>query len=151
MSKVFTVSILGCGSRGHYTYGKAMINMPDKFKIVSVCDIDQAKIDLAIKDFGIAEENCFMDSDEFLKEKRSDALVIATQDRDHVKMCVRALELGYDVLLEKPISPVESELYELLEANEKYQRKVIVCHVLRYAPAFLKIKELLSALLYPAF
>ena len=145
MSKVFTVSILGCGSRGHYTYGKAMINMPDKFKIVSVCDIDQAKIDLAIKDFGIAEENCFLDADEFLKEKRSDALVIATQDRDHVKMCVRALELGYDILLEKPISPVESELYELLEANEKYQRKVIVCHVLRYAPAFLKIKELLDS------
>lgn len=144
MSKVFTVSILGCGSRGHYTYGKSMFNMPDKFKIVSICDIDQAKIDLAIQDFGVAKENCFLDADEFLKEKRSDALVIATQDRDHVKMCIRALELGYDILLEKPISPIESELYELLKANEKYKRKVIVCHVLRYAPAFLKIKELLD-------
>ena len=145
MGKIFTVSILGCGSRGHYTYGKCMFDFKDKFQIVSVCDIDQEKIDLAQKAWGISAENCFLDAEEFLKEKRSDALVIATQDRDHVKMCIKALELGYDILLEKPISPIEDELYELLEANKKYNRKVIVCHVLRYAPAFLKIKELLDS------
>ena len=145
MGKVFTVSILGCGSRGHYTYGNAMYGQADKFKIVSVCDINPKQIRLAQDAWGIPNEACFLDADEFLKEKRSDALVIATQDRDHVKMCVKALELGYDILLEKPISPVEDELYELLEANKKYNRKVIVCHVLRYAPAFLKLKELLDS------
>ena len=146
MDKVFTVSILGCGSRGHYTYGKCMSeHFGDKFKIVSVCDVDPAKIDLAQKAWGISADNLFLDADEFLKEKRSDALVIATQDRDHVSMCVKALELGYDILLEKPISPVEDELYELLDAYNKYGKKVIVCHVLRYAPAFLKIKELLDS------
>ena len=37
MSKIFAVSILGCGSRGHYTYGKCIMgNFGDKFKIVSV-------------------------------------------------------------------------------------------------------------------
>ena len=146
MKKIFTVSILGCGSRGRYTYGKCMAeHFKDEFQIVTVCDINPKKIALAQKDFGIADENCFLDTDEFLKEKRSDVLVIATQDRDHVKMCVKALELGYDILLEKPISPDEDELYELLEANKKYNRKVVVCHVLRYAPAFLKIKSLLDS------
>jgi predicted dehydrogenase len=146
MNKVFTVSILGCGSRGHYTYGKCMVdNFPDKFKIVSVCDNEQTKIDMAKSAWGIADENCFLDWEEFFAEKRSDALVIATQDRDHVKMCIKALELGYDILLEKPISPVEEELYKLLEAYNKYNKKVVVCHVLRYAPAFLKIKEMLDS------
>mgnify|MGYP003295389648 CR=1 FL=1 len=83
--------------------------------------------------------------EEFLKEKRSDALVIATQDRDHVDMCIRALELGYDVLLEKPITPIKEDLYRLLDAQKKYGGKVVVCHVLRYAPAFVKIKELLDS------
>lgn len=146
MSKIFTVSILGCGSRGHYTYGKCMSEkFGDKFSILSVCDNDPEKLRLAQEDWGISEKNCFLDSDEFLKEKRSDALVIATQDRDHVKMCIRALELGYDILLEKPISPIEDELYELLEAYKKHKQKVIVCHVLRYAPAFLKLKEVLDS------
>ena len=145
MGKVFTVSILGCGSRGHYTYGKCMFNMQDKFQIVSMCDSNPKQIELAKSAWGLTDEQCFLSDEEFLKEKRSDALVIATQDRDHVRMCIRALELGYDILLEKPISPVEDELYELLAANEKYRKKVIVCHVLRYAPAFLKIKELLDS------
>ena len=48
MKKTFTVSILGCGSRGHYTYGKCMSDyFSDKFKIVSVCDTDPEKIALA--------------------------------------------------------------------------------------------------------
>ena len=145
MSKIFTVSIIGCGSRGHYTYGTCMANFADKFRIVSVCDIDPEKIALAQKDWGIADEDCFLAEEEFFKEKRSDVLVIATQDRDHVRMCIKALELGYDILLEKPISPVEDELYDLLDAYKKYDKKVIVCHVLRYAPAFLKIKELLDS------
>ena len=120
-------------------------NTSDCFKIVSLCDNDEEKLKLAQEELGVSEKDSFLDANEFFKEKRSDALVIATQDRDHVSMCIKALELGYDVLLEKPISPVEEELYALLEANKKYNRKIVVCHVLRYAPAFLKIKELLDS------
>ncbi len=145
MSKIFTVSIIGCGSRGHDAYGKCIYEMKDKFRIVSVCDVNPIKLGFVKKEWGIAEENLFLDENEFFKKKRSDALVIATQDKDHVRMCIKALELGYDILLEKPISPSEEELYALLEANKKYQRKVIVCHVLRYAPAYLKVKEILDS------
>ena len=145
MTKTFTVSILGCGSRGQDAYAKSMLELTDKFKIVSLCDNNQTRLNLAKQKCGVKDENCFLSVDEFFKEKRSDALVIATQDRDHVSMCIKALELGYDVLLEKPISPLEEELYALKEANEKYKRKVIVCHVLRYAPAFLKLKEIIDS------
>lgn len=144
MSKIFTVSILGCGSRGQEAYGKNFFQLPDKFKISCLCDINPVQIELAKKAWGIPDENCFLSSDEFFKEKRSDALVISTQDRDHVDMCIRALELGYDVLLEKPITPIEEDLYRLLDAQKKYGGKVVVCHVLRYAPAFVKVKELLD-------
>ena len=67
MGKIFTVSILGCGSRGHYTYGKCMYEFKDKFKIACVCDNDPEKIRLAQDAWGIAEKDCFLDSDEFLK------------------------------------------------------------------------------------
>ena len=145
MSKIFTVSILGCGSRGQEAYGKNFYLLPDKFKIEALCDINPKQIEIAKKAWGIADDKCFSSSDEFLKEKRSDALVIATQDRDHVDMCIKALELGYDVLLEKPITPVKEDLYRLLDAQKKYGGKVVVCHVLRYAPAFVKIKEILNS------
>ena len=76
MSKVFTVSIIGCGSRGHFTYGKCMtVNHKGKFDIVSVCDSDEGKLRWAREDWNIPEESCFLDENEFFKEKRSDALV----------------------------------------------------------------------------
>ena len=59
MNKVFTVSILGCGSRGHYTYGKCMYAEKDKFKIVSMCDCDPRQIDLAKNAWGLTDEQCF--------------------------------------------------------------------------------------------
>ncbi len=145
MNKIFTVSILGCGSRGREAYGNNFYLLPDKFKIACLCDINPKQIEIAKSAWGVADENCFLSPEEFLKEKRSDALVIATQDRDHVDMCIRALELGYDVLLEKPITPIKEDLYRLLDAQKKYGGKVVVCHVLRYAPAFVKIKELLDS------
>lgn len=145
MKKIFSVAIIGCGSRGANAYGKHMFAEKDKFRVVALCDIAEAALKTAAAEFGIASENCFSSGEAFFAEKRADVLVIATQDRDHVRMCVKAMELGYDVLLEKPISPEKEELYSLLEAQKKYNKKVVVCHVLRYAPAFVKIKEILSS------
>lgn len=146
MSKQLTVSILGCGSRGAYAYGGPMNRDADKrYKIVSICDIIPSRFERFAKSWGVAPENCFTDENEFLKEKRSDILVIATQDRDHVRQAIKALDLGYDILLEKPISPDKQELLDLLEAQKRTGKTVMVCHVLRYAPAFTKLKELLDS------
>ena len=69
MSKIFTVSIIGCGSRGHDAYGKCICEMKDKFRIVSVCDINPIKLGFVKKEWGIAEENLFLDENEFFKKK----------------------------------------------------------------------------------
>ena len=145
MDKKFTVSIIGCGSRGAFAYGRTMQKMPNKWEIVALCDTDSEKLDIWSKNFGVKRENCFLDEYEFFEKKRSDVLVLATQDRDHVRMCIRALELGYSVLLEKPISPVKEELDALLDAHKKYGGEVVVCHVLRYAPMFVRVKKILDS------
>lgn len=145
MKKVFSVAIIGCGSRGQGAYGKYMYARKDEFEIVALCDINPRILEISKERFNVKDENVFLNSEEFFAKKRADVIVIATQDRDHVDMCIKALKLGYDVLLEKPISPVESELHELLTAQKKYGGKVVVCHVLRYAPAFVKVKEIIES------
>lgn len=143
MKKVYTVAIIGCGSRGREAYGKFFHKYPE-WNIVSLCDISQGQLDRAASAFSVAKENCFLTEDEFFQEKRADVLVIATQDGDHVRMCIKALKLGYDVLLEKPISDKKEELEELLKIYKESGRKVAVCHVLRYAPAYAKIDEIIK-------
>ena len=124
MNKVFSVAIIGCGSRGANVYGKYMFEYKDMFNIVSLCDISERRLEIASERFSVPKENCFTDSEVFFEKKRADVLVVATQDRDHVSMCVKALKLGYHLLLEKPISPIESELHQLLEVHK--DRKSVV-------------------------
>jgi hypothetical protein len=57
---------------------------------------------------------------------------------------MKALQMGYDVLLEKPIAPTEKECRDILALSKKTGRIVAVCHVLRYAPYFVKMKELIA-------
>lgn len=141
---VYSVAIIGCGSRGHDAYGVPIHKKKEQFKIVSVCDINEIMLSHAKKDFEVADENAFLSDHQFFERKRADILVLATPDREHVWMAKRALELGYHILLEKPITESEEELKALLEAQKKYDRRVIVCHVLRYAPAFMMVKDLLD-------
>lgn len=143
--KKYEVAIIGCGSRGRDAYGRIMHTEQEKWRIAALCDIDSEQLQRTATDFGVKQEDCFISEEEFFLKKRADVLVIATQDRDHVRMCCAALKLGYDVLLEKPISPVKEELSALLRAQKEYGGKVVVCHVLRYAPAFLKIKQFLDS------
>ena len=143
MEKVFTVSCIGLGHRG-IGYLQEMFNRPDCYKVVSVCDIDKERVAIAKRDFKLDDDLCFDNEEDFFKEKRSDVLIVATQDRDHVGHCIKGLKLGYDILCEKPISGLESEVRELVDAQRKYGHKIFVCHVLRYAPPFKKVKELID-------
>jgi len=142
-NKIFTVAVIGCGSRGLDSYSMCM-QKHGGFKLVAACDIRQVKLDLATNTYGVPKENCFLDEEEFFKEKRADVCVVATQDRQHVNHAIKALKCGYDVLVEKPISPSKEECEKLLEAQKKYNKVVIVCHVLRYAQTYLNVYKMIE-------
>lgn len=143
--KGFTVAILGCGSRGAETYGRIMQSQSEKYKIVALCEKNEERLNKYSDIFEVEKQNCFTLEEDFFSKKRADLIVIATQDADHVRHCISALQLGYDVLLEKPITSSREECEKLLLAQETFGGKVLVCHVLRYAPAFIKVKELITA------
>ena len=144
MDKIFNVAILGVGARGGAVYGRLIKQFPDKFKIVALCDIRTERLEAFGEEFGVPTANRFTDEKVFFQKKRADLLVIATQDEDHVRNCLQAFEVGYDILMEKPITDKKEECEAVLAAQKKYGCKAIVCHVLRYAPAFLKAAELIK-------
>lgn len=142
MDRNFTVAVLGAGGRG-YTYAKHF-NGRKEFKVVSACDIDKKQLDKMQKAYGIEDNQLFICEKEFFKEKRADILVIATCDNCHVRQCIQAMEMGYDVLLEKPISDSEQEIKDLIETKNRTGRTVVVCHVLRYATAIRMLDDIIS-------
>lgn len=143
MKKTFTVAILGCGSRGT-GFATLILQQPnERFEITALCDTIPERIKPTLLLPGIGKPEIFYDPDVFLEKKRADFLIIASPDRCHVPQAIRALELGYDMLLEKPITDDRVELAQLLEAQKKTGKKVIICHELRYGIGYRKCAELL--------
>ncbi len=143
-NKKYTVAIIGIGGRGGDTYGALMMDMPEKWDIVALCDFKPDRLAAFGQRFGVAEENLFTDEEVFFAKRRADVLVIATPDADHIRHATLAFNLGYDVMMEKPITDKKDEMEALLKLQKEKGCKALVCHVLRYAPAFVKAAELIE-------
>ena len=127
------------------SYASYALSHPGEMEIRAAADLRKEKRDKAGMLFGLDDSMLFETADELLdRDKLADAAIIATQDRDHVVQAVKALEKGYDILLEKPISPVRDEVGLLERKAAETGRLVIVCHVLRYTPFYKTIKDLIA-------
>ena len=142
--KKLTLSAIGCGNRVRIYMGLAS-QMTDKYKLVAAADPNEINLQ-KVKDLSNNPEFKTFSSDKELlaEDKLSDVIIIGTQDNYHYEPCKAALLKGYDVLLEKPISPSMSEILELQELAESLGRKLQVCYVLRYTPFYRKVKEILE-------
>ena len=100
MIEKISVALLGAEARGRLIGGK-MAENGDKFELKAICDIDPNQIEKCRTLFNISQDMAYSDEESFFEEKRADLLVIATYDKEHVRQCIRAMELGYNILVEK--------------------------------------------------
>ena len=142
--KKITFAFIGMGGRGT-KYSGIQFEYPEEMEIVAIADTRRCRLDAANEFLKLPEDRLFDGADSLLAQpKLADVLVIATQDAQHREHALAALEKGYDILLEKPIATTLEDCQEIAVAAEKYGRRVIICHVLRYAPFFREIKRLID-------
>lgn len=136
------VAVLGYGGRGR-TYAQICKNMKTHYQVIAVIEKNPKVLQIAKKEHKLNDNQIFSDYDEFLKQrKEADLLMICTQDQQHFEHTIKALDKGYDILLEKPIAVTEEECIAIERKAKELGRKVDVCHVLRYTGFFSKLKEL---------
>jgi predicted dehydrogenase len=120
--------------------------LPHRYRVIAAADPNPKRLAL-VK--ALSQNPDFRgfetDAELFAAGRLADVCIIGTQDSYHVTPALRAMELGYDILLEKPIATDPSEILGLLNASERLGRKVLVCHVLRYSPFYVKVKEILTS------
>ena len=97
---IVTIAIAGLGSRGKDAYAQALAQVPERAKIVAIADPDAAKVHEVAQQFGIPAERCFHSAEALLAGPRlADALVLCTQDRQHVPRpfppCARAMTFSW--------------------------------------------------------
>lgn len=136
------IVLVGAGGRG-YTHVKALQNeMPEFVSLEGVYDINPLRAKYTCDNCG--GKKVYDDFEVMLDEVKPDIVLICTKDCNHHIYAVRAMEKGYDVMLEKPMTIDKEKCLEILEAERRTGKKVTVTFNCRFMPFFSAIKELLN-------
>jgi predicted dehydrogenase len=146
MSKPIEAVLVGAGNRGYYAYGPYALQHPDQIRFTAVAEPHEERRRRFAEAHGISPERQFRTWEElYAKGQIADALLNCTLDRMHLDSTLPALELGYDVLLEKPMSNTLEGNVHLVQAAEKHGRLLMVCHVLRYTAFFSALHDIVAS------
>src|SRR5207302_3557759 len=139
-----TLAVLGTGSRGH-TFSSFAQRYPERARVVAVADPRVDRRETLADELGVAADKRFDDWRHVAAQARlADAVIVTTPDREHVGPACRFAELGYHVLLEKPIAPTRAGCIEVIDAVEKAGVILAACHVLRYTTYTHQVKTILG-------
>lgn len=143
-----TLAGIGCGSRTR-TYLKLAMERPDRYAITALADPVSERTAAVLQSVPEGEREdilVFPDAESLLSHgKLADVAVIGTQDELHFEPCRKALQDGYDVLLEKPIAKTLRESLYLRDLAAELGRRVLICHVLRYTPFYRTIRQVIQS------
>ncbi len=164
------LAIVGTGARGIGMWGAPVVrDYGDYIEMVGLCDINPKRVEVArsligsnISDMdgmirvekpakgsaaGTASRDIptFTDFDEMVRTVKPERVVVTTVDSIHAGYVIRAMELGCDVICEKPFATDEQQCQAIIEAQKKLKRNITVTFNARYGASATKIKQLLMA------
>ena len=144
--KPVELAVIGAGNRGFLAYGKYAHAHPGEVQFVAVAEPNNERRARFAEMHGIADDRQFRSWEDLVaRPQLARAAVNTTQDRMHHASTLALLEAGYDVLLEKPMATNRADCVDLVHSAEQRGRILQICHVLRYAPFFRTIHDLVTS------
>jgi len=140
--ETLTAILLGAGNRGMTVYGNYALQYPKKLKFIAVAEpIEIRRIKFA-KLHGIPLKRTYKSWEDILNEEKfADVAFVCTQDQMHVEPVLKALDKGYNVLLEKPMAHTLEGCMKIVKKAKKTKGILGIGHVLRYTKFFLTISN----------
>jgi len=143
--KKLRMALVGTGSRGSTTWGMSLLKQcGDYVEIVGLCDINPKRVEVARTWIG-GKIPTFTDFDEMIRTVKPDSVIVTTMCSYHAHYVTRAMELGCDVLCEKPLCTDAEQAQSIIDTMKKTGRKLDVTFNARYGKPSMKLKELLLA------
>ena len=138
---------VGTGGRASFFYEAIAGTYGQTSELVAFCDMNPTRMGAAnrvIARLGAGPVPTFTPDrfDEMVRTTRPDVVIVTSIDRTHHRYIVRAMELGCDVISEKPMTVDEVKCQEILDAIARTGRKLRVTFNYRYAPHSTKVREL---------
>lgn len=141
--------LIGTGGRAEFFYGALARDYTDTCELLAFSDINQTRMDYANRlleeKYNHPKINTYHSSefDKMIEKEKPDYVIVTTIDRTHHTYIIRALELGCDVITEKPMTVDVEKTQAILDAIDRTGKNVRVTFNYRYAPHNTKIRELI--------
>ncbi|MBR4900562.1 MAG: Gfo/Idh/MocA family oxidoreductase [Victivallales bacterium] len=143
--KQVKILIVGCGARGS-GYGRFVLQCPERAKVVAIAEPIAERRNAVGDAHNVPPEYRFNSWEDVARLPRlADAVLICTQDQMHEAPAIAFAQLGYDILLEKPMAPTAESCRRIVAAVKKAGVLFAVCHVLRYTAYTRKLKGVLAS------
>lgn len=138
------VVLVGTGIRGITFWGQRLVKeYSDVLEFVGICDNNPGRLAYAREFIGAACPT-YSNFDVMLKESKPDLVIVTTRDTNHHEFIIKGLVTGHDVLTEKPLTTDEVKCQQILDAERKSDKNLIIGFNYRWSPYATKIKELLA-------
>jgi predicted dehydrogenase len=142
--KKLRMALVGTGARGSGFWGKALVkNFGEVLEFVGLSDINPGRLAFVKKDMGVSCPS-FVDVEQMIKETKPDYVIVTTVDATHDEIIVKALNMGVNVITEKPMTTDEVKCKKILDAEKKSGKKVTVAFNYRHSVHAMQLKELLA-------
>lgn len=139
------LALVGTGIRGTTMWGRELVHpYKDYVELVGLCDSNRKRVEVGKKHIG-TDAPTFTDFDRMVRETKPEAVIVTTRDSTHDQYIIRALELGCDVITEKPMTTDEQKCQAILDAEKKSGKKITVTFNYRYSGIAEKTRQLLQS------
>ena len=139
---------VGIGGRARMYYNALATTYSETSELVAFCDINKTRMEYANE---FIEEKLgykvpMYGADEFekmIEETKPDTVIVTSIDRTHHRYIIKAMEMGCDVISEKPMTMDAEKCQAILDAIERTGKSLRVTFNYRYAPHNTKLRELI--------
>lgn len=139
------VAVVGTGIRGNTMWGRSLVNgYPDELEMVGLCDINPGRVEFGKRYIG-TDCPTYTDFTQMIEETQPDKVIVTTRDDTHHLYIVQGMEMGCDIITEKPMTTDEEKCQAIIDAKEGTGRDVIVTFNYRYSPHRQRMKEILMS------
>lgn len=120
---------VGTGGRCSMYLNALCGDFKDAGELVGLCDTNQARMDYwnnrLQKEFGIAPLPTYkaQDFDRMIAELKPDKVIVTSMDRTHHKYICRAMELGCDVVTEKPMTIDAEKCQQIIDTKKQHRKR----------------------------
>ncbi|HVS14938.1 MAG TPA: Gfo/Idh/MocA family oxidoreductase [Thermoanaerobaculia bacterium] len=139
------LALIGTGVRGIGLWGRTLVRAySDVVRHVGLCDPNPGRLAYAREAIGLS---CpiFATLPEMIEATRPGRVMVTSVDATHAEHIATAMEMGCDVICEKPLCTTPEQLRQIHDAQERTGRDLIVTHNYRYSPHRARMKAILQS------